>query len=105
MKTLIFCGLKSLCNCCIIFPSLSKYGETTVNAGILAMNVLKADKEAKANLMKDIKADAEEITPVVDNSKEGQEPTKEDEVAEAKAKISTLADIAASAANKLKRGV
>ena len=83
----------------------AKYGETTVNAGILAMNVLKADKEAKANLMKDIKADAEEITPVVDNSKEGQEPTKEDEVAEAKAKISTLADIAASAANKLKRGV
>ena len=69
------------------------------------MNVLKADKEAKANLMKDIKADAEEITPVVDNSKEGQEPTKEDKVAEAKAKISTLADIAASAANKLKRGV
>ena len=83
----------------------AKYGETTVNAGILAMNVLKADKEAKAKLMANIQDDANEITPVVDNSKEGQEPTKEDEVAEAKAKISTLADIAASAANKLKRGV
>ena len=83
----------------------AKYGETTVNAGILAMNVLKADKEAKAKLMANIQDDANEITPVVDNSKEGQEPTKEDEAAEAKAKISTLADIAASAANKLKRGV
>ena len=29
--------------------------------------------------MKDIKADAEEITPVVDNSKEGQEPKNNDE--------------------------
>jgi hypothetical protein len=65
----------------------AKYGETTVNAGILAMNVLKAEREAKANLMKDIKADADEIKPTVDNSKEGQEPEdkKEAEQVEAKA--------------------
>ena len=84
----------------------AKYGETTVNAGILAMNVLKADKEAKAKLMANIQADANEIQPTVNKTDvEAQEPTKEDEAAEAKAKISTLADIAASAANKLKRGV
>ena len=65
----------------------AKYGETTVNAGILAMNVLKAERETKANLMKDIKADAEEIQPTVDTSKEGQEPedNKEAEQVEAKA--------------------
>ena len=65
----------------------AKYGEKTVNAGILAMNVLKAEREAKANLMKDIKADADEIKPTVDNSKEGQEPEdkKEAEQVEAKA--------------------
>ena len=84
----------------------AKYGETTVNAGILAMNVLKADKEAKAKLMANIQDDANEIQPTVNKTDvDAQEPTKEDEVAEAKAKISTLADIAASAANKLKRGV
>lgn len=84
----------------------AKYGETTVNAGILAMNVLKADKQAKANILANIQDDANEIQPTVNKTDvEAQEPTKEDEAAEAKAKISTLADIAASAANKLKRGV
>ena len=76
----------------------AKYGETTVNAGILAMNVLKADKEAKANLMKDIKADAEEITPVVDNSKEGQEPKNNDE-----AKLNEYNALFAKAATSIKR--
>ena len=83
----------------------AKYGETTVNAGILAMNVLKAEKEAKAQILANIQEDAKEIQSVNKTDAEGQEPTEEDKIAEAKAKISTLADIAASAANKLKRGV
>ena len=62
------------------------------------MNVLKADKEAKANLMKDIKADAEEITPVVDNSKEGQEPENNDE-----AKLNEYNALFAKAATSIKR--
>ena len=70
------------------------------------MNVLKADKEAKAKLMANIQDDANEIQPTVNKTDaEGQEPIKEDKSVEAKAKISTLADIAANAANKLKRGV
>lgn len=71
----------------------AKYGEKTVNAGILAMNVLKAEREAKANLMKDIKADADEIQQTVDTSNEGQEPTdkKEAELVEAKSLFASVA--------------
>ena len=76
----------------------AKYGETTVNAGILAMNVLKAEREAKANLMKDIKADADEIKPTVDNSKEGQEPENNDE-----AKLNEYNALFAKAATSIKR--
>ena len=65
----------------------AKYGETTVNAGILAMNVLKAEREAKATLMANIQEDAKEIQPVVDNTEEGQKQidNKEAEQVEAKA--------------------
>ena len=76
----------------------AKYGETTVNAGILAMNVLKADKQAKANILANIQEDAEEITPVVDNSKEGQEPKNNDE-----AKLNEYNALFAKAATSIKR--
>lgn len=76
----------------------AKYGETTVNAGILAMNVLKADKEAKANILANIQEDAEEIKPVVDNSKEGQEPKNNDE-----AKLNEYNALFAKAATSIKR--
>ena len=71
----------------------AKYGETTVNAGILAMNVLKADKQAKANILANIQEDANEITPVVDNSDEGQEPKNNDEaeIVEARNRFSKIA--------------
>lgn len=76
----------------------AKYGETTVNAGILAMNVLKADKQAKANILANIQEDAEEIKPVVDNSKEGQEPKNNDE-----AKLNEYNALFAKAATSIKR--
>ena len=76
----------------------AKYGETTVNAGILAMNVLKADKEAKAKLMANIQADANEIQPVNKTDEEGQEPKNNDE-----AKLNEYNALFAKAATSIKR--
>lgn len=77
----------------------AKYGESTVNAGVLAMNVLKAQKEAGAKILNNIKADAEEITSVVDSKDEdGQEPKNDDE-----ATLNKFSGLFASAAQKLKR--
>ena len=77
----------------------AKYGETTVNAGILAMNVLKADKEAKAKLMANIQDDANEIQPTVNKTDaEGQEPENNDE-----AKLNEYNALFAKAATSIKR--
>ena len=65
----------------------------------------KSKNEALYAIADELDNNREAIFSVNKTDVEAQEPTKEDEVAKAKAKISTLADIAASAANKLKRGV
>lgn len=71
----------------------AKYGETAVNAGILAMNVLKAEKEAKAQILANIKEDANEIQPVNKTDDEGQEPKNDDEaeIVEARNRFSKIA--------------
>ena len=76
----------------------AKYGETTVNAGILAMNVLKADKQAKANILANIQDDANEIQPVNKTDEEGQEPKNNDE-----AKLNEYNALFAKAATSIKR--
>lgn len=77
----------------------AKYGEKTVNAGVLAMEVLKAQGEANKKKLAEIKEDAEDIEQQVDvKEEEGQEPKNDDE-----AILNKFSGLFASAATALKR--
>ena len=63
------------------------------------MNVLKAEKEAKAKILANIQEDAKEIQPTVNKTEaEGQEPKNNDE-----AKLNEFNALFAKAATSIKR--